>query len=197
MLFRSAAGAASASTAADDYTGGIEDDTAPAPEEDRGFADTMDELQKVGRLAGGHSFQGSPDRLLSTIRQYRRYSAIVVGDVYHSKPPEIRKRLADELLGLLTDHLESPVVSNQMLRARVKIGPELVIRLVLMLAATVVLYQLVFTNQEWVLNWLAGERTGGGAWRVLRVASVAVFVPLVAYLYGTSARLILRFLRVE
>ena len=157
----------------------------------------MDELQKAGRLAGGNTFHGSPDRLLSTIRQYRRYSAIVVGDVYRSKPPEIRKRLADELLGLLTDHLESPVVSNQMLRARVKIGPQLVIRLVLMLAATAVLYQLVFTHQEWVLNWLAGEQSGGGAWRFLRVTSVAVFVPLVAYLYGTSARLILRFLRVE
>ena len=43
----------------------------------------------------------------------------------------------------------------------------------------------------------AGEQTGSGIWRVLRVASVAAFVPLVAYLYGTSARLILRFLRVE
>ena len=186
-----------ASAASDEYTGGIEDDTAPAPDEDRGFADTMDELQKVGRLAGGNTFHGSPDRLLSTIRQYRRYSAIVVGDVYHSKPPEIRKRLADELLGLLTDHLESPVVSNEMLRERVKIGPQLIIRLVLMLAVTVVVYQLVFTNQDWVLSWLAGEQSGSGAWRVLRVTSVAVFVPLVAYLYGTSARLILRFLRVE
>lgn len=192
-----AAAAVHATAASDEYTGGIEDDTAPAPGEDPGFADTMDELQKVGRLAGGHSFHGSPDRLLSTIRQYRRYSAIVVGDVYSSKPPEVRKRLGDELLGLLTDHLESPVVSNQMLRARVHIGPQLVIRLVLMLAATAVLYQLVFTNQEWVLNWLAGEQTGSGIWRVLRVASVAAFVPLVAYLYGTSARLILRFLRVE
>ncbi len=189
--------AAPASAASVEYTGGIEDDTAPAPAEDRGFADTMDELQKVGRLAGGNAFHGSPDRLLSTIRQYRRYSAIVVGDVYRSKPPEIRKRLADELLGLLTDHLESTVVSNQMLRARVKIGPQLVIRLVLMLAVTVALYQLVFTHQEWVLNWLAGEQSGSGVWRILRVASVAVFVPLVAYLYGTSARLILRFLRVE
>lgn len=192
-----AAVAASAPTASAEYTGGIEDDTTPTPSEDRGFADTMDDLQKVGRLAGGHSFHGSPDRLLSTIRQYSRYSAIVVGDVYSSKPPEIRKRLADELLGLLTDHLESPVVSNQMLRARVKIGPQLIIRLVLMLAATALLYQQVFTNQEWVLNWLAGEQSSSGAWRVLRVASVAAFVPLVAYLYGTSARLILRFLRVE
>lgn len=191
------ASAVSAASAAEEYTGGIEDDTAPAPEEDRGFADTMDELQKLGRLAGGNTFHGSPDRLLSSIRQYRRYSAIVVGDVYRSKPPEIRKRLADELLGLLTDHLESPVVSNQMLSARVKIGPQMVIRLGLMLAATVVLYQLVFTHQEWVLNWLAGEHTGSGVWRVLRVVSVAVFIPVVAYLYGTSARLILRFLRVE
>jgi hypothetical protein len=181
----------------DEYTGGIEDDTEPAPSEDRGFADTMDDLQKVGRLAGGQTLTGPPDRLLVAIGDRRRYSAAVVGDVYLSKRPEVRARLSDELVGLLADRLEFPVVSGEMLRARVQVGPRLVLRLVVMLAVTALFYLLIFAHQPWTLNWLAGEQSSTGVLHFLRVASVAAFIPVVAYLYGTSARLILRFLRVE
>jgi cytidylate kinase len=192
-----AAVAAPALVGGGEYTGGIEEDTAPDPAEDRGFADTMDDLQKVGRLAGGQTFSGPPDKLLMAIGYRPRCSAVVVGDVYLSKPPEVRARLADELVGVLSDHLDFPVVSNQMLRARVQMGPRLVLRLAGMLAVVAVVYLLIFTNQQWVLNWLAGEQSSSGLLRFLRVASIISFIPVVAYLYGTSARLILRVLRVE
>jgi cytidylate kinase len=188
---------ATVSTQSKEYNGGIEDDTEPTPGEHPGFADTLDDLQKVGRLAGGQTLCGPPDRLLTAISHHTRYSAIVVGDVYLSKPPEVRQRLADELVGLLSDHLEAPVVPCRMLRARVQFGPRTVLRLVAMLVAAALLYLLVFTNQQAVLTWLAGERFGSSVWRILRVISVPAFIPLVAYLYGTSARMILRLLRVE
>jgi cytidylate kinase len=190
--------AAPALEAFDARTGGIEDDTGPKPGEVRGFTDTMDDLQKVGRLAGGQTFHGPPDRLLSAIGRGPRYSAIVVGSIYDSKPPEVRARLVDELVGLLGDHLESPVVPSHMLRARVQIGFGLILRLVAMLAVTTLFFWLIFTHQDWVLGWLTGTgQSDAGALRFLRVASVAAFIPVVAYLYGMSVRLILRFLRVE
>ncbi len=172
--------------------GGIEDDIdRPEPEhEDEGLSGTLDRLVQIGRSAGVKLIHGSSRRLLGAIDRRIEYSLIVLGDVFLGKSPQVRTRLRSELLGLLTDNLESPVIDAADLRRELRFGRKQVLQLAAFAMVAAVLYFSVFTNQERVLQWIVGGQSISA--KGLGVALVVVLVPVLAYSYGTSIRLIMR-----
>ena len=64
------------------------------------------------------------------------------------------------------------------------------LQLAVFVIVTAAIYLSVFTHQDQVLRWLVGAGTLPG--RLLGVVLVVALVPIVAYAYGTSARLVMR-----
>ncbi len=170
--------------------GGIEDDAESPEPQDQGLSGTLDRLAQSGRSGGVTLVHGSPRRLLAAIDRRIEYSLVVLGDVFLGKSSEVRTRLRSELLGLLTDNLDSPVVDAADLRSELRFGAKELLQLAGFFGAVVVLYALVFTNQEGVLRIVAGGQSTSQ--KVLGVVAVVILVPVVAFSYGTSVRLIMR-----
>ncbi len=170
--------------------GGIEDDTERTEREDEGLSATLDRLVQTGRSGGVALVHGSSRRLLATIDRRIEYSLVVLGDVFLGRSSEVRTRLRSELLGLLTDNLDSPVVDADDLRRELRFGPKQALQLAAFVLVTAAMYLAVFTNQEQVLRWLVGA--GSFPAKLVGVVLVVLLVPIVAYAYGTSARLVMR-----
>ena len=174
--------------------GGIQDDT-DHPEhdhehEDEGLSGTLDRLVHIGRSGGVSLVHGSQRRLLAAIDRRIEYSLVVLGDVFLGKSSQVRTRLRSELLGLLTDNLESPVIDAADLSTELRFGRKQVLQLLTLLVVTAALYVLVFTNQDRVLRLVAGSESM--PWKVFGVAFVVVLVPVLAFSYGTCVRLVMR-----
>ncbi len=172
--------------------GGIEDDTdRPEPEqEDEGLSATLDRLVQTGRSGGVSLVSGSPRRLLSAIDRRIEYSLVVLGDVFLGKSSQVRTRLQSELLGLLTDNLDAPVIDAADLKTELRFGWKQALRLMAFLILAAALYLGVFANQNQVLYWIVGGDSALS--RAVGVVLVVVLVPVLAYAYGTSVRLLMR-----
>jgi len=181
---------------AHEYNGGIEDDAAaePAPVANGGLRETVEELARLGRSAGGREVKGGQVRLLETIDRRVPYTMAVVGEVFLDKGSAARMRMARELRAFLSDNLKTAVVATEDLRAQFLFGRRDVIRLVEFLAVSALIYFLVFTHQEQVLSFLSRE-----GWVAKTMAAVAVFlfIPIVAYSYGTVTRSFLKLIKIE
>lgn len=185
-----------------EYNGGIEDDEEePAtaggdgqPAEDGGMREAMNQLIELGRSAGGSSVRASPRRLIEAIDLAVDHSLVVVGDVFLSKGRAAQIRMARELTGTLHDQLKVPVVLADDLKQQFLFGPRQLVQLVVCFLLAAVIYVVVFTHQEKVLQFLHGETTQA---KILAAVCVFSLVPTVAYLYGTAARLFLKLLRIE
>lgn len=177
------------------YTGGIEDDVVePEVRDNGGFQQTLSELVKAGRSGGARSVGESPRKLLDSIDRSIPYSLIVVGNVFLSKGEATRKRMIRELQSLLMDNIKAPVVTAEELKSQFLFGAKHLPKLIAFLLITAVIYILLFTNQEPILNFLSAD-----SWfrKCLATLAVALFVPLVAYLYGTATNLILKLIKME
>mgnify|MGYP000144321061 CR=1 FL=1 len=177
------------------YTGGIEDDVIePEPKDDGGLKETLNELIKSGRSGGGRSVGESPRKLLDSIDRSVTYSLIVIGNVFLSKGEATRKRMVRELQSLLMDNLKVPVVTSEELKSQYLFGAKDLPKLITFLILTVIFYTLVFTHQEPILNFLRAE-----TWLEKGLAAIAVglFVPTIAYIYGSVTSLILKLIKME
>ncbi|MEW6747116.1 MAG: cytidylate kinase-like family protein [Planctomycetota bacterium] len=176
--------------------GGILDDTAcvEAATGDESVDQTMSRLVSVGRAGGYRRVCGGPKDLIASLDRTATYSLVVVGDVFLSKAPSVRKRLARELAAYLADKLSIPVVEAGELKEQYAFGPRQWLRLLLFGAISALLFVFVFTYQREILDFITKE----GTWhRILSTACLLVFVPLFAYLYGNFARSLLRLFRFE
>jgi cytidylate kinase len=177
------------------YNGGIEDDVVTQEEKDNGgLQKTLNELVKFGRSGGGRSGGESPQKVLDSISRSVPYSLIVVGNIFLSKAEANRKRMVRELQSLLMDNIKAPVVTAEELKTQFLFGARHLPRLIAFLFITAVLYILVFTNQEPIMNFLT-VRTWSG--KCLAVLAVALFVPFIAYIYGNAINLILKLIKME
>jgi cytidylate kinase len=181
-----------------EYNGGIEDDVEGAaeraPGEDGGLGETLEQLAKLGRSAGGREISGNQMHLLEMIDRRIPYTMVVVGDVYLSKGPAAQIRMARELRGFLSDNIKTAVVATDELKAQFLFGKRDIFRLVGYLALVLAIYLLVFTNQKQILTFLTGE-----GWVAKSIAAVVVFllIPIVAYSYGTVSRSFLKLIKIE
>jgi hypothetical protein len=180
-----------------EYDGGIEDDVTEVKEaagENGGLKQTVEELARLGRSAGGREVKGGQTHLLEMIDRSVPYTMVVVGDVFLSKGSAAQIRMARELRSLLADNIKAPVVAPEELKTQFLFGKRDLFRLIGYLAVVVLIYFLVFTNQVQILSFLSGE-----GWVAKLIAAIAVFlfVPIVAYSYGTVSRSFLKLIKIE
>ena len=177
------------------YEGGIADDTESEEiEEDEGVRRTHEELVRIGLAGGCHTVRGTPRSLLNTIDRSFQYSLVVIGDLFLAKGRSAQTRLTREFASFLADHLKVPTVMSDELQTQFLFGRKQLVQLILFTVAALVLYALVFSNQETILRFLSAEET---TLKLLRVLAVFVFIPVIAYLYGSVAHLVLKMFKFE
>lgn len=182
---------------ADKTTGGVEEDVVerPLPEACRLFRQTLAALVQWGQSGGGQVVAGSRDKVLGAISPTIPYSLVIVGDVAAGKPAAVRTRATRDLAAFLAQHLKAPVVSAGDLEQRLRITPRDWVEGAAALGVVILGFILLFTHQETVLDLLGGATHTRMPWAgPLLVAAAA---PLVAFLYGKVAGLILKAFKVE
>ncbi|WP_457551763.1 cytidylate kinase-like family protein [Desulfobacula sp.] len=177
-------------------TGGVEDDdeTDHLPD-DKGLSNTVEKLVAIGRSAGGFCVSGAAREVINAVKDNNNYSLIILGNLFLSKGHETSTRQTRELGLELKGRLKAPVIDSAELDSRFLFGKSQAIRLLGYALATVFIYWLVFTFQKPILNVLGGELHSKFKW----VASigVALFVPVVAYIYSTVTGLILKLVDID
>jgi hypothetical protein len=191
------------------YDGGIEDDTAELPDEDGGLKPTLDELARMGRSGGGRSVYGDQHQLVDLLGRHVPYTLVVVGNVFLSKGHAAKLRATRDLRSFLSDRIKAPVVTADELKSQYLLGKRDAVRTAVFIGLTFAIYYLLFTNQEYVLEFLShsgwyadaieGTFLGRFGWLSKIVVSAAVFllIPIVAYAYGSVTSAILKWIKME
>jgi len=190
-------------------TGGIEDDAPEAENGNGGLQTTLDELARVGRSGGGRVVYGEPQQLVSSLDRTVPYTLVLVGDMFLSKGHAARLRATRELRAFLSDHIKAPVVTADEMVGQFLFGKRDIARIAGYLAVTVVLYLVVFSHPDPILEFLAQAGwyadkvkegfLSGAPWVAKLIVSLVVFlfVPIVAYSFGTVARGLLKLAKIE
>lgn len=189
------AAAVSQKPAKEIYTGGVEDDDAlPAPD-DSGLSRTLEELVARGRSGGGYTVYGSQDELLETVKGNDKSALVIIGDIFLSKGHEARQRQTRELALAVRQRLKTPVITADELQARFLFGKRQVVKFVAFAALVACIYTLVFSVQGPILDFMGGDMHQKYKW--LTSVVVFLFVPLIAYTYGTVTGLILKMIGID
>lgn len=195
--------------AAREYDGGIEDDVAEVPEADRGLHHTLDELARVGRSGGGRVVYGDPHQLIGTLDRTVPYTLVVIGDVFESKEHAAKLRATRDLRSFLSERIKAPVVTADELGSQYLFGRRDILVALVFLLLVILIYSQLFTHQGPILEFLAqsgwyAEAAKGTIlsrfdWMSKLLVSLVVFlfVPAVAYIYGTFTKVVLKLIRVE
>jgi hypothetical protein len=115
--------------------------------------------------------------------------------MFLSKPSSVKTRLTRDAASFLRERVNIPVIIGDELQEQFLPGKRHLIGIAASLLGTAILFGLVFTHQEQVMDFLAGPAWKN--WRILAVLGVALVVPLMAYLYGRATGLILKLLKFE
>ena len=177
------------------YDGGVEDDGPAARADDGGLNRTQEELINVGRYGGRHTVCGGYDKVLERIQGNGQYTLVVVGDMFLSKGHSTRTRQTRELAMNFRDRLKAPVIIAEDLKSRFLFGKRQAVTLIGFLAVLILIYGLVFSNQKEVLSFLSGPFYQH--YKLLAAVLVALFVPALAYIYGTVAELTLKIINID
>jgi len=178
-----------------DYNGGVEDDGPATAADEGGLNRTQEELINLGRYGGRHTVCGGHDKILERVHGNGQYALVVVGDMFLSKGHSTRTRQTRELAMNIRDRLKAPVITADELKSRFLFGTRQAVTLIGFLAVLVLIYGLVFLNQQEVLNFISGSAHAKFKW--LSSALVAVSVPAIAYIYGTVAELALKIINID
>jgi hypothetical protein len=179
-----------------EYDGGIEDDIeAESVQDEGGLLATIDELVSIGRSGGSRTIRGNFHAVLASIRRDVNYSLIVLGDLFLSKSHEVQTRMVREFGGYLAERAGVPVVTADELQKKYLVGKTQALKMLIYTAVVAAIYFLVFRFQEPLLSFLGATEHAGQ--RILRMAAIFLFIPVLAYLYSTVTNLFLKYLRFE
>ncbi|OIP91981.1 MAG: hypothetical protein AUK24_02195 [Syntrophaceae bacterium CG2_30_49_12] len=179
-----------------DPTGGIEDDTEESEDvPDNGLAATAERLIAAGRFGGAGMVAGQMETIVTALKSDHRYSLVVIGEMFLSRTALLRTRLTRDITSFLKEKVNIPVIIGDELQERFLPGKRHLLRIAASLLGTAIIFGLVFTHQEQVLDFLAGPAWIN--WRILAVLGIAIVVPLAAYLYGGATGLILKLMKFE
>ena len=181
--------------AAEIYTGGVEDDDALPAADDAGLSRTLEELVARGRSGGGYTVYGAQDQILETVKGNDKSALVVIGDIFLAKGHEARQRQTRELALAVRERLKTPVITADELQARFLFGKRQVVKFVAFAALVACIYTLVFSNQSPILDFMGGDMHEKYKW--LTSVVVFLFVPLIAYTYGTVTGLILKMIGID
>ncbi len=173
----------------------MEDDGPATAEDDGGLRRTEEELVDRGRCGGRHTVCGGTEKILEQVQGNGHYALVVIGDMFLSKGHSTRTRRTRELALSIRDRLKAPVITADELKSRFLFGKRQAVTLVGFLALLILIYVMVFTHQEPVINFLSGSFHQHFKW----VASVAMvlFIPFIAYIYGTVTGLALKIINID
>ncbi len=177
------------------HDGGVEDDEPVPAREDGGLARTQEELVGIGRSGGRRTVNGGTDEIISSLADQDKYSLVVVGDVFIDKGHAAQTRMTRELALSIRDRLKTPVITSDELKTRFTFGGRQAAKLLGFAAFVVLAYFAVFTHHEQVLDFIGGAFHQQHMW--LAPIVVVLFVPLIAYAYGTVASLALQLLKID
>ncbi len=179
--------------------GGVEDDDPGgdlvAPDTQSGLEAAEEALIDAGRFGGRNTLYEGYDKILDVVQGRGSYSLILIGDVFISKGHATQTRRTRELAMSVRDGLKAPVVTLDMLKSHLLFGTRQAVTVLGFLAIVAALYMLVFTNQEPVLRFLSGPIHEHHKW--LAPVVLALFVPVVAFLYGTITELVLKMVNID
>lgn len=173
--------------------GGIEEEGEVACE-DGGFQATQKELARMGCSGGGRRIAGGATQIVKSIDRTVPYSLVVIGKLFLSKGNAAQMRMIRQLEGFLSDQISAPVVNAEDLKRQYLFGRRDMLNLVGYLGLFSLVLFLVFTNQEPILKFLSGVELKA---KVLAAAAVFLFVPTIAYVYGTAAHALMKMIRME
>jgi hypothetical protein len=189
------AAAVSQKPAAEVYTGGVEDDDALPAADDSGLSRTLEELVARGRSGGSYTVYGSQNELLETVKGNDKSALVIIGDIFLSKGHEARQRQTRELALAVRQRLKTPVITADELQARFLFGKRQVVKFVAFAALVACIYTLVFSAQGPILDFMGGDIHQKYKW--LTSVVVFLFVPFIAYTYGTVTGLILKMIGID
>ena len=175
--------------------GGVEDDVIGDSKEDGGLSMTLEKLVSLGRSGGGHTVAGGRERILEAIRSEGRQALVVIGDMFLDKDHLVRTRQTRELALAIQETVKAPVITANELKARYFFGKKQAVKLVTFALLAAVIYLLAFTHQQFILDFLAGDLHQKVKW--LSPIVVALFVPSLAYIYGTVTGLVLKLIDID
>jgi hypothetical protein len=177
------------------YDGGVEDDDPVPSASDGGMGATMEELINRGRSGGGQTVCGGYDKILERVRGDAKYALVVVGDMFLSKGHSTRTRRTRELAMSIRDRLKAPVITADEMKSRFLFGKRQAVSLIGFVAIVSLLYLGVFTHQDQVLSFLSGPIHEHIKW--LAPLVVVLFIPVIAYLYGSVTGLALKLINID
>ncbi len=147
-----------------------------------------------GRSGGKRILQGSRQNLLNSIDRSGKYRLIVFDNMFQSKNPEARKRLAQEWSNALSESLKTPVISLSELRARYRFGPKQMTKMAIFGLLTFLVVFAVFHFDQPIMKFLLQPGTGP---RILATICILVFIPTFAFTYSTVTSLFLRMIKLD
>jgi hypothetical protein len=179
--------------------GGIEDDVVTPPPpfagcDDEGLRKVFEELTRRGIAGSMRTARSDPRHINLAIDRTVPYSLVVLGDIFVGKGHAASQRLTRELRAQLADTLRVPVIKAEELKSQYFLGPLQLLRLAGFALGVLLLYVAVFSYQREVLQFLTPETTPR---KLLAAVVVMVFVPTVAYLYGTLTKSLLKLVKIE
>lgn len=177
------------------YTGGVEDDDPETNADDGGLIKAQEALIDLGRSGGQHTVCGGYAKVLEQAQGSGHYALVVIGDMFLSKGRSTRTRQTRELTMKIRDRLKAPVISAEELETKFLFGKRQAVTLVGFMAVIVAIYMFVFSHQKPILDMLGGAFHQNHKW--LAAIMVALFVPFIAYLYGTVTGLALKLINID
>lgn len=176
-------------------TGGVEDDDVRPDFDDGGLSRTEEELVSLGRSGGRRTACSGYDEIIKTAEGHGKYSLVVVGDLFLEKDESARTRLTREFALAIRDRLKAPVVTADELKTKFSFGPRQALKLVVGLAVVTLVFLAVFSHQDAVLDFVGGPFHE--QWKWVAPIAVVIFVPLLAYTWGTVTALALQLMRID
>lgn len=177
--------------------GGILDDALETEEDEKdkyGIPETVNRLIQVGRAGAVNTIYGGIQPLANTIKGSQGNCLVVVGDVFLTSGSASQKRMKRDLVSLLSDQSRVPVISSDDLKEQYLFGPKQRIKTLVFALLSVMIFYLVFTNQELILKFLTPSET---EFKILAVLAIAISVPFAAYVIGGLWHNILKLVKLE
>ncbi len=175
-------------------TGILEDRDGRVAEDPPDVARVYERLINDGRAGGRRSLEGSLKNVINSVDPGGNYRLIVLDNIFVSKSPEARMRMAQEWSNTLSDSLRTPVVSMKEIQSRYRFGFRQLVQLTVAAALVALIVIGIFSFEESVIDFLRRE---GMFWRVTATTCVVVFVPVFAFLYSTATGLLLRSIHLD
>jgi cytidylate kinase len=162
--------------------------------EDKGFQSMQETLSRLGCFGGGRRIMGGAAQVVKSIDRTVPYSLIVIGNLFLDKGHSAQMRMTRQLQGHLSDQINAPIVNAEDLKSQYLFGRQDLLKLLGCLGLFSLVLFLILTYQEPVLKFLSGVEFKAKA---LAAVAVFLFVPTMAYLYGTVARSLMKLIRME